>query len=81
MNISILFEQSRNNFQSSDLDYWRPIKSNHVWPSFVRDFFLFQNIGKMPLNQFKGIFLVDDFRKFETKSRKTWYSLTHEAFL
>jgi hypothetical protein len=49
---------------------------DHIHPSLVHDFFEIQSIGKILLVLFKGVFPKEVYKNYETKSRKTWYSLT-----
>jgi hypothetical protein len=52
----------------------------HVKPSLVHDFFRIQSIDMIPLNQFKEVIPDEESKKCESKIKKTWYSLTQEAF-
>jgi hypothetical protein len=58
----------------------RSIELDHVKPSLVHEFFQIQNIGMIPLHQFKEVIPEEQFKKCEAKTRKTWYNLTKEVF-
>jgi len=58
----------------------RSVDFDHVKPSLVHDFFWIKSIGKIQLEQFQNVLLVDVYKKCQNKSRKNWHSLTLDAF-
>jgi hypothetical protein len=53
---------------------------DHVKPSLVHNFFRIQSIDMIPLNQFKEVIPNEQYKKYENKIKKTYYSLTQETF-
>lgn len=56
------------------------VELDHLKPNFVHEFFKIQLIGIIHLEQFKEVLQVNVYKKCQSKSYKSWYSLTSKAF-
>jgi hypothetical protein len=56
------------------------VELDRVWPSFMHEFFWIQSIGIIPLEQFQEVLPTYVYKRCQSKFRKTWHSLTFEAF-
>jgi hypothetical protein len=60
--------------------FYKSVELDHVKPNLVHENFKIQLIGIIPLEQFKEILLPKVYKKCQSKSSKTWHSLTLKAF-
>ncbi len=58
----------------------RSIEMDHMQPSLVHDFFHVQSIRMIPFHKFEEVVPNVQYKKCKNKFKKTWYSLTQEAF-